>query len=72
MYYFDVQFTGGDIYIVRVEHCGNMVCGIVDAEREARRIMAKYSGRRDFVIKVLSLEDVLSQIAFTENIARLN
>jgi len=72
MYYFQVHLTNGDVYVVRVEHCGNMVCGVVDAEREARRTMVKFSGGSDFVIKVASLEDVLSQLVFTENITCLN
>lgn len=72
MYYFQVQLTNGDVYVVRVEHCGNMVCGLVDAEREAKRIMVKYSGGSDFVIKVATLEDVLDELLFTENITCLN
>jgi len=78
MYYFHVQHTNGNVYIVRVEHCGNMVCGVVDAEREAKRIMVEYFGYqngrccRDFVIKVATLEDVLSQLTFTENITYLS
>lgn len=72
MYYFHVQFTKGTTYIVRVEHCGNMVCGVVDAEREAKRIAVKYFDSRDFVIKVATLEDVLDELCFTENITCLN
>ena len=71
MYYFYVQYNN-DAYLVKVEHCGNVVWDTVSAKREARRMINERFGQKDYVIKDATFEDVTSYLIFDDNIATLN
>lgn len=67
MFYFQVRFKDpdADIYIVRVEDKS-----LEAAKRKARRIIEKtILNTGDFEIKELTLEDLLSQCHFVDDIA---
>lgn len=78
MYYFHIQFKdkNADIYIVRVRSWSRMLNSVTEerAKEKAKKLMVeKLLGVKesDFEIKRATLDNLLRQFVFIENIAQL-